>query len=1340
VLEPVGTALVRVVSTYARTARVSLGWYPPSGFMRRGSTPAARCGRWLAGLVTTLVLLAPGLVFAPSVVAEPPAGFQTSLVIGDGLDGPSGFEIAPDGRIFVLERAGKVKIVKNGQLLPTPFADLPSEDTGDRGLIGIAFDPEFGVSNHYVYFYYTGRDLLNHLVRFSAADDVGTDGPFELFRTSSPSQLLHVGGSIRFGPDGKLYVAVGDNGNGALAQELDNPHGKILRINKDGSIPADNPFFGQPGKLGAIWAYGFRNPWRFQFDGATGQLYGGDVGNFSWEEVNHISRGANHGWPIHEGMCTSGCAGYVNPIHTYPHAGESAAVTGGPVYRNDMFPAEYRGDLFFGDYARGFIKHADLDSDGNITEVRDFDIQAGSVVDMKVAPDGSLYYITYFPGAIYRVTYNTTSHVPVARASADVTKGIEPMTVKFSSTGSSDPDGDPLSYDWTFGDGTTSTEANPTKIYAAKGVYTARLTVSAAGDQVPAQPIVIQVGLTPELTVSSPSEGQLYRAGDTITYNAFARDAAGFDLDDGDIKTEVRLRHGTHFHPFVGPLTGRAGSFTIPATGEASADTSFEIKVTATDGNGLFTSKVVNIFPRTSELSVATFPAGLGLAIDAIPVSTPRTVTGVEGFQRELSAPSAAVAADGTSLQFAGWSDGKGIRHVITTPADDTTYTATYQPSTPFTAHYYDNTTFSGTPALTRQDASINFVWGDGSAGPGLPADGFSVRWTKTQHFGAGRYTFTAIADDGVRLYIDGKRVINQWQGPANAQFTHTVELGEGKHTIKMDYVEYGGGAVASLSWDAAPDQPTDSYRAYYWNAPSGVNAIPATTAELARDEDAIDHDWGDGSPGEGIGTNRFAARWTRTMSFAPGDYEFAVTADDGVRLYVDRVQVIDKWIDQAPTTYRTTLPLDGGPHEIVMEYYENGGGAVARFGFTRVGDPPTETAYHAAYWNTPDVTGAPGVPTAPADLERNDDTLDFDWGDGSPGTGITGDRFVARWKKTVALSAGLYRFSGVHDDGMRAYIDNVPVVNNWTTGNTSYTVDKVVPGGTHELRVEYFEAGGGARAEFSYDRIGDFGDVVPPDGVYDAEYFANRNLADAPVLVRVDDGIDFNWGGGTPGDGVPADNFSARWTKSLTVAEEGSYKFTVTGDDGVRLFVDGEKVLDKWFPQGATTYAVTRQLTQGTHQIVLEYFEAGGDAVATFSYEPTSEPPPPPPEPFTAEYFDNLTLSGQPVVSRTDEAIDFDWGESAPSPLLSANTFSARWTRTKSYTGGTYRFSVTGDDGIRVLVDGTQVIDGWFYQAPTTYTADVPLSEGEHTIVVEYFEHTGGAVARFNESRVTDP
>jgi hypothetical protein len=157
----------------------------------------------------------------------------------------------------------------------------------------------------------------------------------------------------------------------------------------------------------------------------------------------------------------------------------------------------------------------------------------------------------------------------------------------------------------------------------------------------------------------------------------------------------------------------------------------------------------------------------------------------------------------------------------------------------------------------------------------------------------------------------------------------------------------------------------------------------------------------------------------------------------------------------------------------------------------------------------------------------------------------------------------------------------------------------------------------------------------------------------------------------------------------------------------------------------------------------VLEYFEASGGAVARLAYERTSEPPPPPPlpaEPVAAEYFDNSTLSGGAVLTRTDGAIDFDWGEGAPGSQLPVDRFSARWTTTRTYAAGTYRFSVTGDDGIRMLVDGTQVVDGWFHQPPTTYSADVTLSEGQHTLVVEYFEHTGGAVARFSESKLAEP
>ena len=522
--------------------------------------------------------------------------------------------------------------------------------------------------------------------------------------------------------------------------------------------------------------------------------------------------------------------------------------------------------------------------------------------------------------------------------------------------------------------------------------------------------------------------------------------------------------------------------------------------MTATDGNGLFTDKIVNIFPRKSQVSLATSPPGLGLMVDGVPVSTPRTFTGVEGFQRELVAPQhRGRRRTAPRSSSRGWSDGKSIRHVISTPEDDTTYTATYGPSQPFTAKYYDNTTFSGTPVVTRQDPNINFAWGEGSPDPALPSDGFSVRWTKTQWFGAGRYEFTAVADDGVRLYIDGRRVIDQWQGPANTEFTHTVELGEGKHTIKMDYVERRWRRARRAHWDGASDQPSDTYRAEYWNAPPGVNAIPGTGPELARDEETIDHDWGDGSPGPAIAANRFAgpvdahdelrARRLRVR----GDRRRR-------RAAVRRRGAGDRQVDRPGADH---LPHDAAarrrsPHRRhgVLREQRRGDGPPR----LQPGRRPTGRRHRTTrqYWNTPDAVGPAEHPDRPGRprARRRDARLRL--GRGSPGSrhrggpvrGPVDEDGGPLGGRSTGSAASATTGSGPTSTTCR-WSTNGPI------GNEEYSVDKVVSGGPHELRVEYFEAGGGARAEFSYERIGD---VVPGDGGYTGEYFDNRNLAGTPV------------------------------------------------------------------------------------------------------------------------------------------------------------------------------------------------------------------------------------------------
>ncbi|MBB2941358.1 glucose/arabinose dehydrogenase [Actinoplanes lutulentus] len=1141
-----------------------------------------------------VAVLAATLLEPPPAYAAPPPDFQTSLVIGADLNEPSGFEIAPDGRIFILERSGKIRIYKNGHLLATPFADLPSEASGDRGLIGIAFDPEFGVANHYVYFYYTGLDLHNRLVRFDASGDVGTDGPYTIFRTESLSQQLHVGGSIRFGPDGKMYFAVGDNGYSSNAQVLSNPHGKILRINKDGSIPADNPFYGQAGKEQAIWAYGFRNPWRFQFDSLTGQLYGGDVGDYTWEEVNHIVKGGNYGWPLKEGICAANCAGFTDPIYVYPHNGESAAATGGPIYRGDQFPAEYQGNLFFADYAKGFIRRAVLDAAGNATSVTDFDATAGSVVDMKVGPDGSLYYLTFIPGRLYKVSYSLGNHAPTAVASSDVTGGDEPLTVHFSGEGSTDPDGDDLTFEWDFGDDTTSVSKNPTKTYSQTGVYQVTLTVrDSEGNANSAVPIIIQVGIPPTVRIAVPADGSTYRAGDVITYNSFATDAAGFDLDDNDITTNVVLHHGTHIHPFVGPLTGRAGQFTIPVTGESSADTWYRITTTATDANGLSATKSINIRPLTSTFTLTTNPPGLPLYLDGIPETTPHERLGVVGFQREVYAPPTATAEDGTVLHFTGWSDGKGIRHSIVTPAQEATFTANYAPSPAFTATFYGNRNLAGTPLLTRSDPAVDFIWGAGKPDPAVPADEFSARWTKKQYFAGGRYRFTTVSDDGVRLYIDRELVLDQWNGQSGTAYDWVGDLGAGTHTITMEYFEAGGEALAKLDWVAAIDQPSDTWKAEYWDI-TGANdspTLPVTAPALTQNEPAVDHDWGTGSPI--AATDHFAARWTRTVSLAPGEYEFTTTADDGVRLTVDGLRLIDDWADGAARVNTETTLLSGGPHTIVMEYYENFGDAVAKLAFRQTADATDPPDWAAEFWNTAD----PAIPARAPDLTRTDSVISNDWGGGSPDPAVDENHFVARWTRTDTLPAGVYRFSGRSDDGIRVYLDGVPIVDKWVNQNDTFSTDRLVLSGTHQIRVEYYEYDGGAIAQFGYQRIGD----VAPDDTWDAEFFAGTALAGTPVATRQDENINFDWGAGSPDPALPGDGWSARWTRTAEYAA-GTYRFSATGDDGIRVLLDGVTVVDGWSDHAPTTFTADIEVAAGEHTVIVEFYERGGGALARFN------------------------------------------------------------------------------------------------------------------------------------------
>ena len=401
------------------------------------------------------------LVFLSSLslkAATLPAGFTETQVV-NGLSNPTAMAFAPDGRLFVTQQGGQLRVIKNGTLLPTPFLTVPVDSSGERGLLGLAFDPNFA-ANQFVYVYYTATTpaIHNRVSRFTANGDVAVAGSevviIELNNLSSANN--HNGGALHFGPDGKLYIATGENAQPFNSQTLNNLLGKILRINSDGTIPIDNPFFDiAAGSNRAIWALGLRNPYTFAFQPGTGRMFINDVGQNTWEEINDGIAGSNYGWPNSEGATTN--PNYRTPLFSYAHVGPAStsgcAITGGAFYNPQFsrYPSQFVGKYFFADFCNGWIRL--LDPSNNTAS--DFASGISLPVDLKVGPDGLLYYLARGGGAVFRINFpaNQPPTIGTQPVSQSVTEG-QPVTFSVNASGSA-----PLSYQWQRND-TNLTGAN----------------------------------------------------------------------------------------------------------------------------------------------------------------------------------------------------------------------------------------------------------------------------------------------------------------------------------------------------------------------------------------------------------------------------------------------------------------------------------------------------------------------------------------------------------------------------------------------------------------------------------------------------------------------------------------------------------------------------------------------------------------------------------------------------------------------------------------------------------------------------------------------------------------
>ena len=602
---------------------------------------------------------------------------------------------APDGRIFVCQQNGALRVIKNGALLPTPFLTLTVDSVGERGLLGVTFDPNFA-TNRFVYVYYTLPSSVspqrNRVSRFTANGDVATAGSetvlLELNNLSGATN--HNGGALHFGLDGKLYIAVGDNAAGANSQTLNNMLGKILRMNADGTVPADNPFFSTAtGNNRLIWTLGLRNPFTFAVQPGTGRIFINDVGQNTFEEINDGVAGANYGWPTTEGdFNQSSFPNFKRPLFVYDHSAGQCAITGGTFYSPATvnFPQSFVGKFFYSDFCAGYIRV--LDFSGPSAASTGFLTGGSAIVDLRVGPEGGLYYLQRGNGGEVRKILNTAAQGP----SITTQPSNQTVAVGQSATFTVNASGANLTYQWqrNNADIAGATGASYTLTNAQNGDSGAmfRVVITNAGGTVTSNSVLLTVvaNQPPTASITTPAAGSLFSGGDTIFFTGTASDPETGALPLANYKWKVDYITGAARRSFVQEFTGAAGgSFVVPVvTPYLLTDVYFEIIFTATDPQGFTTTVTRRVNPRVSTVTLASNPAGRQLTLDGQPVTGPITFDSVVNLTRPIGAPSPQMAG-ASRYTFTSWSDGGAQTHNISVPLTNTTYTANFALEHPLT-------------------------------------------------------------------------------------------------------------------------------------------------------------------------------------------------------------------------------------------------------------------------------------------------------------------------------------------------------------------------------------------------------------------------------------------------------------------------------------------------------------------------------------------------------------------------------------------------------------------------------------------------------------------------------
>ncbi len=719
-----------------------------------------------------------------NAVTLPPQYHESTAI--RGLDNPTAVRFAADGRVFVAEKSGLVKVFSSlADRTPTEFADLSTNvhNYWDRGLLGLALAPGFP-ADPYVYVSYThdaeigglaprwgtpgvlsdgcpapsdtGCVVSGRVSRLQAAGDVMTGVEHVLVEDWCQQYPSHSVGDLVFGPDGALYASGGDGARFAFAdygqygaplnpcgdppvpvggqQTLPTAEGGALRSQDlltagdpaglDGTIIRIDPATGAAMTGNPLWsdhdpnvrrivAYGLRNPFRLGFRPGTSELWFGDVGYDTSEEIDVLASPVpapveNYGWPCYEGgggqwqyqaltldLCQTVNADpskLTDPFFHYSHdpakpvypgdpCPRGGASTSGIAFGSEASQPGYGGALFFADYARRCIWVAKAGLDGRPSEdlVGIFASNAEWPVDLEIGPGGDLFYVDIVGGTIRRIRHGE-NEPPVASAAASPVAGATPLEVELDGTGSTDPDPrDVLSYAWDLdgdGDLDDSTAAEPSHTYEDPASVTVTLEVTDLAGATDTDTIQIDAGNTPpDAEITTPTPEAAWRVGDEIAFSGSASDVDEV-LGPERYTWSVLLHHCQHsichVHE-VQELSGSSGSFSAPNHAYPSY---LELVLTVSDSHGGTDGDRVELRPSTVDLTFDTSPPGLRLVVDGEEVA-PFTRRLIVGATATVTAPSPQ-AAGGTSFSFSSWSDDGARTHELTAPAGPATYTATF--------------------------------------------------------------------------------------------------------------------------------------------------------------------------------------------------------------------------------------------------------------------------------------------------------------------------------------------------------------------------------------------------------------------------------------------------------------------------------------------------------------------------------------------------------------------------------------------------------------------------------------------------------------------------------------